>query len=267
MVALRCTLLLLVVLLGNGCHRPSKPATAEECALTIFAASSLTELTEAVGRDFTKEHPACTIKFNFAASNALGLQIEAGAHAEVFLSAAEAPVDHLLRSGTVEAGSKRVLFSNRLALVSNRSSPLDIRNACAIEGANPELLAIGQPDVVPAGDYAKSYLSKIRCPDGESPWSALERRLLPMPNVRAVLSVVEQQPKVVGFVYQTDALTSGAVRTQFIVQGSDAPRIDYYGIRIGPHNQAKFSEAFLAEFTKPGVQKTIREMGFVIDQS
>ena len=267
MLNTRAGLQIAQLLLATSCNGPSKPAATEVCALTVFAASSLTDVAEAVRKDFVKEHSGCKVTFNFGASNALSLQIEAGAHADVFLSAAGAPVDHLLASGKVEASPKRDLFSNRLVFISNSSGSIEVKDACALKDASLERVVIGQTDAVHAGAYAKAYLSKVKCADGQTPWSALEPRLLPMPNVRAVLSVVEQQPKLGGFVYQSDALTSKAVKTQFVVQGADSPRIEYYGVRVGPSNQAKYSDAFLAEFSKPGVQNTIRAMGFVIDKS
>ena len=260
-------MLLFGVSLVAGCHRPAKSDVSPPCKVTVFAASSLSDLAEVIRRDFVSDHPSCSVTFNFGASNTLGLQIEAGAHADVFLSAAAGPVDHLLAIRKNEAGPKTVLLSNCLALISNTLSSLDIKDACALKDANVERVALGQPDAVPAGMYARAYLSKLKCADGQSAWSSLEGRLLPMPNVRAVLSVVEQQPTLVGFVYRTDAMMSKAVKTQFIVQGTDAPRIDYYGVGLGPKNQRKMAEEFLSEFSKQRVQDSIREMGFAIDKS
>jgi molybdate transport system substrate-binding protein len=228
----------------------------------VFAASSLTELVEALGRSFTSEHPACRVTFNLGASNALALQIEAGARADVFLSAARIPVDQLVASGKITTGPPRVLFSNRLVLVSSANYPSRIDTVCALSSAKVERIAIGQPDAVPAGAYAKAYLSRTRCRDGQTLWESLEQRLLPMPNVRAVLSVVEQQPGLVGFVYQTDAWHSKTIQTQFVVDGPDAPRIEYYGVRLG---DSPMADAFLAEFAKPAARDTMRNLGFLIE--
>jgi len=261
---LQNAILLSSIILLFGCRHEVKETPSPSCKLMVFAASSLSDLTEAVRVAFEKDYPTCQVSFNFGASNALGMQIEAGARADVFLSAAAAPVDHLLNSAKVELGPKRVLFSNRLAIITNRSNPIEIKDSCALKDANLEHLAIGQPDAVPAGIYAKEYLSKLSC-GGVTPWAVLEPKLLPMPNVRAVLSVVEQQPKLAGVVYVSDALSSKAVKVQFVVQGPNAPRINYWGIRVGP--SAPFADALLQEFYKPKVQEVIRQMGFVVDKS
>lgn len=256
------TVLSLLALLVLGCRGSSLPKSGKSCDVKVFAASSLTDLLEASGRSFTKKHPACRVSFNFGASSALALQIASGAKADVFVSAARAPVDQLVASRNVLAGSPLALFSNRLIVICNVKNPIRIEDACALASAKVERIAIGQPDAVPAGMYAKAYLSAIKCADGRKLWDLLEGRLLPMPNVRAVLAVVEQQPGLVGFVYQTDARHSRMVQTQFVVQGPEAPRIEYYGVQLGGEPRA---EAFLAEFAKPEVRETIRNLGFLTE--
>jgi hypothetical protein len=68
-------------------------------------------------------------------------------------------------------------------------------------------------------------------------------------------------------VYQTDALGSKAVKTQFVVKGPDAPKIEYYGLRIGPKNANKWADMFLVQFWKPEIQSIMRQFGFVVDKS
>jgi molybdate transport system substrate-binding protein len=254
------------VLLVAGCKH-SEPAAANQCSLTVFAASSLTDLADIVGQAFTKDNPACTVTHNVGASNKLGLQIEAGAQADVFLSAAQAPVDRLTTSLEVATGSRVTLFSNRLALVSHPASSLTLGDICGLATARFRYLAIGQPDAVPAGMYAKEYLSKLDCPGARPLWNAVKDRLLPMPNARAVLSVIEEQSDLIGIVYHTDALGSKRVKTQLVINGAGAPRIEYFGIRIGSSERSKLADAYLRLFFTPRVRAAIKSMGFVSGES
>ncbi len=195
------------------------------------------------------------------------MQLEAGARGDVFLSAARAPVDRLIASRKVTAAVPLTLFSNRLALITHASSPLVFRDICALSSHGFRLLAIGQPDAVPVGIYAREYLSKVNCPGAAPLWNVLQDRLLPMPTARAVLSVIEAQPDLIGIVYRTDALSSKLVKIELVVEGAGAPRIGYWGIRTGSGERAGHADSFLQLFGTPEVQAEIRQMGFTIDRS
>ncbi|MGC4070133.1 MAG: molybdate ABC transporter substrate-binding protein [Polyangiaceae bacterium] len=267
-----------------GCHREdaarklesrasarSAPQDAEQsCAITVFAASSLRDVTVDLATEFRKTHPGCTVTQNYAASNKLGLQIEAGAKFDVFLSAAAAPVERTIAAGKADGATKRALFSNQLAVIAHRGEPRSLSSVCDLGGASVSHVAIGQPDAVPAGIYARDYLSRFGCKDPRTAkqrfaFELVEDKLLPMPEVRAVVAVVARQPGTWGFVYKTDVMASKDVESKLLIEGPLAPSIAYYGV-LRP-SASPDAKAFMALMTHKEGQSVLLKYGFVIGAS
>ena len=76
---------------------PDSPSAAASLAGTVnvFAAASLTESFTQIGKDFEAAHPGVKVTFNFAGSSALARQINQGAPADVFASAAPKNMDQV----------------------------------------------------------------------------------------------------------------------------------------------------------------------------
>jgi molybdate transport system substrate-binding protein len=144
--------------------------------------------------------------FNFAASSELARQIAQGADADIFVSADEAWMDYLAERGLIEPATRRTLLANRLVLIAPTDRPLSIEIKdgmdlkAALKGGK---LAIGNPDSVPAGRYAKEALGHFGV------WPGLEDDAAYAENVRAALRLVESGEAAAGIVYATDARASG----------------------------------------------------------
>ena len=173
----------------------------------MFAAASTTESLTAASRLYT-EQGGETVRFSFGASGDLARQIEAGAPADLFLSADVEKVSRLEKGGHVR--SRRDLLRNRLVVVVPVGSTLtDITAA--------KRIAIGDPSFVPAGAYAKSWLERF------SP--ATLSRVVPTLDVRAALAAAENGAVDAAIVYRTDALVSKGVRV--ILEPTEQPPIVY----------------------------------------
>ena len=166
-------------------------------AATVFAAVSLAGVLEAAARAFGPGR----IRAAYAATSVLARQIEAGAPADVFLSADQRWMDALLAKRLLEPSSVRVLARNRLVLIAPAggglpAQPLAMLGAALGEGR----LAVADPAHVPAGRYAEAALR------GLGLWAEVESRLLPAADVRAALALVARGEARLGVVYRTDAL-------------------------------------------------------------
>jgi molybdate transport system substrate-binding protein len=82
-------------------------------------------------------------------------------------------------------------------------------------------IALGQPQSVPAGIYAKEYLQKIGI------WEKVSARVIPCESVRAALAAVETGNVDAGIVYKTDALHSTKVKVAWEVPVAEGPDITY----------------------------------------
>src|SRR5256886_5174359 len=91
--------------------------------LLVFAAASLSDALEEVGRAFTTR-TGVRVNASYAASSVLAKQIEAGAPADAFFSADLAWVDYLDERGLLKRGSRRDVLGNSLVLIAPVDSPL-----------------------------------------------------------------------------------------------------------------------------------------------
>ena len=126
------------------------PASAQQQEVTISAAASLTDVLTELQPAASQEIGA-RVLLNFGASGALRKQIEEGAPVDVFFSAASADMDRLESKGLILRDSRRDLLSNTLVLVGDK----ELKNAAGLDDlrallASAKLLAIGDPDSVPA---------------------------------------------------------------------------------------------------------------------
>ena len=191
-----------------GPAETSKPSevAAPEAAVTIFAASSLTDVMKQLGEQYAAEgHPAPV--FNFAASSELARQIEQGAGADVFISADEAWMDYLADKTLIDAPSRKTLLTNTLVLIAPSDKPItiELKQGMDVAGAlKGGKLSMANPDSVPAGKYGKEALEKLGA------WSAVEKSVVRTENVRSALRFVETGEAAAGIVYATDAKAAGA---------------------------------------------------------
>jgi molybdate transport system substrate-binding protein len=186
--------------------------------VTVYAAASLRDALQAVA-------PVCEplagarLVFNFGASNDLARQIVAANKADLFFSADEAQMDKVASEGLLDAASRRSLLSNHLAVVVPQDAKRDFRSAADLASVNR--LALANPDAVPAGRYAKEWLTKTGV------WEKVAPKVAPFPDVRATLAAVETGAVEAGVVYLTDAAAGHGARVAFIAPESEAPRISY----------------------------------------
>ena len=173
----------LCFLLFSGCAAATPPQ------LTIGAAASLKNAFEALQTDFEQTH-GLKLEFTFAASGLLRLQIEQGAPFDVYASANTADMQRLLSAGKIAPAQS--FARNRLLLVSGQSRD------CRWSSIASQHLALGNPETVPAGVYAREVLQNL------GQWSALAPALIYTEHVRQVVTYLEQGAVDYGIVYQSD---------------------------------------------------------------
>lgn len=184
--------------------------------ILVFAAASLTESLEEIGKTFEAQ-TGVVVRFSFGASSDLARQIEAGAPADVFFSADAAKMDVLERAGLVRREDRREFLSNQLVVVVPSGSKLEISKPEDL--AKLPRLALADPGGVPAGIYAKRWLESAGL------WRQIEPRVVPLLDVRAALAAVESGAVPAGIVYRTDAAIS---RRTLIAYGvENGPEIIY----------------------------------------
>ncbi len=175
----------------------------EQTTLTIAAASSLSDAMEELSAAYEVEHPDTEIVLNFASSGVLANQIKQGAPIDVFLLASKDHYNELVKSDLIDPELHTNLLSNKLVLISNEATSLAGWDDLLSDRV--DRIAIGTPETVPAGAYAKEALQSLQMMD------KLDEQLIFAKDVRQVLTYVETGNADAGIVYQTDYLTSNKV--------------------------------------------------------
>ncbi|MBD2847844.1 molybdate ABC transporter substrate-binding protein [Paenibacillus sp. IB182496] len=206
---------------GNAAPTEEGASAGELVTLTVSAAASLTDALEELESQFEAAHPNIELQFNFGGSGALRRQLEQGAPADLFLSASMPHMEALVEAGLIAADQQRTLLGNSLVVV----VPADAQEAPAdLEALTSDAIArvaVGIPESVPAGAYAQEALMNAGV------WETLQAKTVQAKDVRQVLQYVETGNVEAGFVYKTDAASTGGVRIAFDVDPSLHAAIDY----------------------------------------
>jgi molybdate transport system substrate-binding protein len=194
------------------------PAATPE-PLTVCAAISLTESLEAAAAAY-QQSGGGPVRFNFAGSNTLARQLVNGAPADLFISADEQQMEVAAAAGAIDRTTRIDLVENRLALMV-RPDHGAIRTARDLVAPAVRRVAIGDPAAVPAGVYARRYL------EAAGLWDAVQPRLVPVGNVRAAVTAVQNGSVDAAIVYATDVAIAGNTVRMIPIEGAGTPRVVY----------------------------------------
>jgi len=178
---------------------------ASSNTLTVSAAISLTDALENIKSLYRQNHQNITITYNFGASGSLQQQIKQGAPVDIFISAASKQMDALQQNNLLSSDTRTNLLLNSLVLITSNNN-YTISNFQALINPKVKRIAIGEPQSVPAGQYAQELLANLKIFD------QLKPKFVYGSNVRQVLTYVETGNVDAGIVYTTDAKQSNQVR-------------------------------------------------------
>ena len=176
--------------------------------LSVFAAISLTDALGEIGTAFTAES-GIKVYYNFEASTTLQRQLEKGASADVFISASPRQVVALETNGLLESESRQDLLTNQLVLVSDDTAGISVETLADLAVPEISRIAIGHPNIVPAGTYAKEALTHFGL------WETLHAKLIFGMDVRATLAYVTAGNVDLAIVYKTDTTLTERVKVLY----------------------------------------------------
>ncbi|WP_337008399.1 molybdate ABC transporter substrate-binding protein [Pantoea sp. AS142] len=226
--------------------------------ITVFAAASLTNAMQDIASRY-KQEKGVTIISSFASSSTLARQIEQGAPADLFISADQQWMDDAVAKKSVITSSRYTLLGNDLVLIAPRSAAakavtLDPQTdwKTLLRG---ERLAVGDPDHVPAGIYAKEALQKLGA------WQSVAPVLAPANNVRAALALVERNETPYGIVYGSDAVASDKVQVVGRFPATSHKPVEYPMAIVNDHDNSVV-KAFYDYLKGPQAAAIFKHYGF-----
>ncbi|WP_442966791.1 molybdate ABC transporter substrate-binding protein [Rhizobium sp. C1] len=206
----------------------------------VFAAASLKNALDGIAKDW-KAETGNDVVLTYAASSALAKQVEAGAPADLFISADLKWMDYLAKADLIKKDSRENLLGNALVLVGPKDAAktYEITKGFDLAGAlSGGRLAVGAVESVPAGIYAKQSLISLGA------WDAVKDKLAEAENVRAALLLVSRGEAPLGIVYMTDSKADAGVKVVGTFPENAHDPIIY------PVAELKNAPALAAEFQK-----------------
>jgi molybdate transport system substrate-binding protein len=252
-----CSLLLAFLVACTPAAAPpaTEPdATSEPVELYISAAASLTDVAALLQERYREIAPEVTLVITLDSSGTLQTQIEEGAPADIFISAAQKQMNTLEEEGLLAEGTRRDLLVNQVVMVVPEGSDLGLTSFEDAVTDEVGMISIGESSV-PVGQYTEEIYTYLGL------WEEVQAKATFGTNVRAVLTVVETGDADCGIVYATDAAASDGVEVVCAAPvGSHQPVI--YPVAVlaaSEHAEAAqafadflFSEDAIAIFTTAG---------------
>lgn len=252
------TLVLSVSIFTWGCGTGSDA----KATITIAAASSLkTVLEEQIIPAFNEDHPNITVQGTFDSSGNLKTQIEQGADVDLFFSAALKQMDGLTTGGFVNKGDAVNLLENEIVLIAGVKQDMTKFTKFA-DIVNANTIALGDPESVPAGTYAKESLTNLGL------WNKVQSKKVSLgTNVSQVLGWVSEGSAQVGIVYNTDALSmKDKVKIIAKAPADSVSKCIYPVAVLAKSKQAEAANVFLEFLQSDKALNIFKDAGFKIPQ-
>ena len=175
----------------------------EPVTILIAAAASMENSMKELIRTFEEQNPYITVEGTYDSSGKLQTQIEEGMEADIFLSAATKQMNALKEENLVDSDSIVELLENKVVLVVPTGSNTNVTSFKDVQ--NAETIALGDPESVPAGQYAKEIFESLGI------YEDVARKASFGTNVTEVLNWIAEGSAEVGVVYATDAASTDKV--------------------------------------------------------
>ena len=228
--------------------------SSEKVELNISAAASLQEAMVELEKEFKDINPDVKLTVNLGSSGSLMQQIQEGAPCDLFISAGAKQMDALVEHGTVEKDAVKTLLTNDLVLVAAKGEKVDSLDALKTDDV--EKIAIGDPESVPAGKYAKEVLDNTKLYDN------VKDKLVLAKDVKEVLSWVQKGNADVGFVYLSDATGVDDVDVVLTTDDDSHSEIAYPVAVLKDSKQAKVAQQFEDFLLSDKAQNILEKHGF-----
>lgn len=242
-------LALVLVLAGCGSPAPATTSSGVSGEITVFAAASLTESFTKLGKEFEAANPGSKVTFNFAGSSALAQQINKGAPADVFASAAPANMKQVTDTGAITA-TPATFAKNTLQIAVPKGNPAKVTGLADFARADLKIALCAEQ--VPCGAAAKKVFEAARitaAPD------TLEQ------DVKAVLTKVSLGEVDAALVYRTDVKSSDKVEGVDFAEADKAVN-DYPIAPAAKAPNAAAAKAFVDYVLSEKGRKVLTEAGF-----
>lgn len=243
-----------LVFAGCGARADSKPE------LTIFAASSLTDVFEELGGEFEKQNPGVEVRFNFAGSSVLLAQLQQGAPVDVFASADEAKMETAAEAGIVS--DSQVFAENLPIIIVPKDNPAEVETLRNL--GKPGLELVLAQEGVPIAEYTGKILTKAGMRYGGGFEDRVTENVVSLePDVRAAANRVALGEADATFVYASDVTPEIKDKVEVVEIPAEINIIATYPIAATEDApNPKLAREWVELVTSKEGQRSMEEWGF-----
>lgn len=246
-----------------GCSKESKNTTKKDKKIMVFAAASLTESFNEIGKDF-KADKNIDVVFNFAGSQALVQSINQGGFADIFASANIRYMDELKENGKVELS--KIFAENKLIICRSKASKIAVKNFIDLSKDNLKLV-IGDK-TVPVGDYFYKTLEEQKQKNfiDIHTYNAIKSNIKSNElNVKDVLTKVVLGEADAGVVYKTDINEANKDKVDMVEATEfNNLKIKYPIAKLKSSRNSEEAEDFITYITEGKGKDILKKYGFDI---
>ena len=235
----------------------AKADLGEQSILVAAAASLKNAYEDELIPMFEEQYPGVTVEGTYDSSGKLQTQIEEGLEADVFMSAATKQMKALDEEGMIASDTIVNLLENKIVLIVPTGSDSKIDSFEKIGDAAS--IALGDPESVPAGQYAKEALTNLNV------WDSIQDKVSFGTNVTEVLNQVAAASADAGIVYATDA-ASKADQVTVVAEapeGSLEKKVIYPVAVVKATTHEDAAKAFVDFLQTPEAIQVFESYGFV----
>lgn len=234
-----------------------KPSdTSDKVELVVAAAASLTDVAAEISEMYKTKEPNITITYTFGSSGALQTQIEEGAPADIFMSAANKQMTALEQKGLINDSTKKELLLNKVVLITPKDSTKEIKSFEDVATDKVSTVALGEPKSVPVGQYSEEIFTSLGILDKVKAKSNYGS------DVRQVLTWVESGEVDCGVVYATDAIASDKIKVVGEAPKDSHKPVIYPVAVLKSSKHTLEAQAFLDFLSTTEVTKVFKKYGF-----
>jgi len=224
--------------------------------LNVFAAASLKEAFTQIAHNYEASHPGLTVRLNFAGSQTLAAQINQGAPADVFASAAEKNLDDI----QFDKPSHRIFVLNKLEIAVRSGQP-GIRTPRDL--AKIPNLVVADP-AVPVGHYTENFFGKAAGVYGSNWLAQIRSHIVSREDdVKAVLAKVILGEADAGIVYVSDVATARGKVVPVAIPDRLNETVSYHAAIPTSSQNKDDAKHFLKFVLSDASQAVLEHSGFV----
>lgn len=238
-----------------GCASNSEGKT-KETEITVLAAASLTEACNEIEGIYESKNSNIDLVFSFGGSGALQTQIEEGAPADVFFSAAKKQMNALIDEGLINKDTVNELLENKIVLIVPEENPAGVKGFDDVISDSVSVIALGEPSSVPVGQYSEEIFDHLGILD------AVIRKASYASDVKQVLSWVEAGNADCGVVYSTDANCGEGIAVICEAPENSHSRVIYPAGLVSSSNHKEEAKAFLSFLESGECRDIFEKYGF-----